>query len=164
MPLLNLLRPSLVLFAVALALACLGIVLYNVALSSLAAGIAGAQLCASRTRARMNASAAKHGAQPQRLPIGEAFVDHDVGHRQRQQRGAGQFRRRRARRLPRHGDQTVHEERHDRRGQRRKRKIAIARIEDQPERRLHRQQHDGDQQHAGGQRERIAYALRAQAR
>jgi hypothetical protein len=37
--LLNLLRPSLVLFAVALALTCLGIVLYNIALSSLAAGL-----------------------------------------------------------------------------------------------------------------------------
>lgn len=36
---LNFLRPSLVLFAVALALTCLGIVLYNVALSSLAAGL-----------------------------------------------------------------------------------------------------------------------------
>ncbi len=35
----NLLRPSLVLFAAALALACLGIVLYNVALSSLATGL-----------------------------------------------------------------------------------------------------------------------------
>lgn len=37
--LLNLLRPSLVLFAVALALSCLGIVLYNIQLSSLAAGL-----------------------------------------------------------------------------------------------------------------------------
>jgi hypothetical protein len=37
--LLNLLRPSLILFAVALALTCLGIVLYNIALSSLAAGL-----------------------------------------------------------------------------------------------------------------------------
>jgi hypothetical protein len=36
---LNLLRPSLVLFAVALALTCVGIVLYNVALSSFAAGL-----------------------------------------------------------------------------------------------------------------------------
>ena len=35
----NLLRPSLVLFAVALALTCLGIVLYNIALSGLAAGL-----------------------------------------------------------------------------------------------------------------------------
>jgi hypothetical protein len=35
----NLLRPSLVLFGVALALTCLGIVLYNVALASLAAGL-----------------------------------------------------------------------------------------------------------------------------
>lgn len=37
--LVNLLRPSLVLFALALAAACFGIVLYNVALSSLAAGL-----------------------------------------------------------------------------------------------------------------------------
>jgi hypothetical protein len=37
--LLNLLRPSLVLFAVALALTCIGIVLYNIQLSSLAAGL-----------------------------------------------------------------------------------------------------------------------------
>lgn len=37
--LLNLLRPSLVLFAIALAVICLGVVLYNVALSSLAAGL-----------------------------------------------------------------------------------------------------------------------------
>jgi hypothetical protein len=36
---LNLLRPSLVLFAPALAAACLGIVLYNVVLSSLAVGL-----------------------------------------------------------------------------------------------------------------------------
>jgi hypothetical protein len=36
---LNLLRPSLVLFAVALAVACIGIVLYNVALSALAFGL-----------------------------------------------------------------------------------------------------------------------------
>jgi hypothetical protein len=36
---LNLLRPSLVLFAVALSLACLGAVLYNAALSSLAIGL-----------------------------------------------------------------------------------------------------------------------------
>jgi hypothetical protein len=36
---LNLLRPSLVLFAVALAAACLGIVLYNVGLSGLAFGL-----------------------------------------------------------------------------------------------------------------------------
>jgi len=35
----NLLRPSLVGFALALALTCLGIVLYNIALSSLAAGL-----------------------------------------------------------------------------------------------------------------------------
>jgi hypothetical protein len=35
----NLLRPSPVLFGVALALTCLGIVLYNVALASLAAGL-----------------------------------------------------------------------------------------------------------------------------
>ena len=37
--LLNLLRPTLVIFAVALAAACLGVVLYNVALSSLAIGL-----------------------------------------------------------------------------------------------------------------------------
>jgi len=36
---LNLLRPSLVLFALALALACFGIVLYNIALSALAFGL-----------------------------------------------------------------------------------------------------------------------------
>ncbi len=36
---LNLLRPSLVLFAVALALACFGVVLYNIALSALAIGL-----------------------------------------------------------------------------------------------------------------------------
>ena len=36
---LNLLRPSLLLFALALATACFGIVLYNIALSSLAAGL-----------------------------------------------------------------------------------------------------------------------------
>jgi hypothetical protein len=36
---LNLLRPTLVLFAVALAAACCGLVLYNVGLSSLAAGL-----------------------------------------------------------------------------------------------------------------------------
>ena len=36
---LNLLRPSLMLFGVALAAACCGIVLYNVALSALAAGL-----------------------------------------------------------------------------------------------------------------------------
>ncbi|MSO67519.1 MAG: hypothetical protein EXR03_09440 [Pseudolabrys sp.] len=36
---LNLLRPSLVLFTLALAAACFGIVLYNIALSSLAAGL-----------------------------------------------------------------------------------------------------------------------------
>ena len=36
---LNLLRPSLLLFAVALAAACCGVVLYNVGLSSLAAGL-----------------------------------------------------------------------------------------------------------------------------
>ena len=36
---LNLLRPSLVLFAVALAIACFGIVLYNIALSALAFGL-----------------------------------------------------------------------------------------------------------------------------
>lgn len=36
---LNLLRPSLVLFALALAAGCFGIVLYNIALSSLAAGL-----------------------------------------------------------------------------------------------------------------------------
>ncbi len=35
----NLLRPSLVLFAVALAAACFGIVLYNIALSALAIGL-----------------------------------------------------------------------------------------------------------------------------
>jgi len=37
--LVNLLRPSLVVFAVALALSCLGIVLYNIQLASLAAGV-----------------------------------------------------------------------------------------------------------------------------
>ena len=37
--LVNLLRPSLVVFAVALALTCLGIVLYNIQLSALAAGL-----------------------------------------------------------------------------------------------------------------------------
>ena len=36
---LNLLRPSLVLFAVALCIACFGIVLYNIALSALAFGL-----------------------------------------------------------------------------------------------------------------------------
>ena len=36
---LNLLRPSLVLFAVALTLACFGLVLYNIALSALAVGL-----------------------------------------------------------------------------------------------------------------------------
>jgi hypothetical protein len=36
---LNLLRPSLVLFAIALSITCLGIVLYNIALSALAAGL-----------------------------------------------------------------------------------------------------------------------------
>jgi hypothetical protein len=36
---LNLLRPTLVLFALALAAACLGLVLYNVGLSSLAVGL-----------------------------------------------------------------------------------------------------------------------------
>jgi hypothetical protein len=37
--LVNLLRPSLVVFAVALALTCFGIVLYNILLASLAAGV-----------------------------------------------------------------------------------------------------------------------------
>jgi hypothetical protein len=37
--LLNFVRPSIALFALALALACLGVVLYNVALSGLAAGL-----------------------------------------------------------------------------------------------------------------------------
>ena len=37
--LLNLLRPSLVLFAVALAATCMGLVLYNVGLAALAAGL-----------------------------------------------------------------------------------------------------------------------------
>src|SRR5581483_5267257 len=37
--LLNLLRPSLVLFGAALAFTCMGVVLYNVALASFAAGI-----------------------------------------------------------------------------------------------------------------------------
>ena len=41
---LNLLRPSLVLFAAALAAACFGVVLYNVGLSSLAAGLLGLSL------------------------------------------------------------------------------------------------------------------------
>jgi hypothetical protein len=36
---LNLLRPSLVLFAVALSIACLGVVLYNASLSALALGL-----------------------------------------------------------------------------------------------------------------------------
>jgi hypothetical protein len=36
---LNLLRPSLVLFAIALAATCMGVVLYNVALAGLAAGL-----------------------------------------------------------------------------------------------------------------------------
>ena len=36
---LNLLRPSLLLFAVALAMACLGVVFYNIVLSSLAFGL-----------------------------------------------------------------------------------------------------------------------------
>jgi hypothetical protein len=36
---LNLLRPSLVLFAAALAVACLGVVFYNIVLSSLAVGL-----------------------------------------------------------------------------------------------------------------------------
>jgi hypothetical protein len=36
---LNLLRPTLVLFAVAVAIACVGVVLYNVVLSSLAIGL-----------------------------------------------------------------------------------------------------------------------------
>jgi hypothetical protein len=36
---LNLIRPSLVLFAVALALTCMGVVLYNVGLAGLAAGL-----------------------------------------------------------------------------------------------------------------------------
>ena len=36
---LNLLRPTLVLFAAALAIACIGVVLYNVVLSSLAIGL-----------------------------------------------------------------------------------------------------------------------------
>jgi hypothetical protein len=36
---LNLLRPSLVLFATALSIACLGVVFYNIALSSLAIGL-----------------------------------------------------------------------------------------------------------------------------
>lgn len=36
---LNLLRPSLVLFATALAIACFGVVLYNIALSALAIGL-----------------------------------------------------------------------------------------------------------------------------
>jgi len=36
---LNLIRPSLVLFAVALALTCIGVVLYNVGLAGLAAGL-----------------------------------------------------------------------------------------------------------------------------
>ena len=35
----NLLRPALLLFAVALALACMGVVLYNIVLSSLAIGL-----------------------------------------------------------------------------------------------------------------------------
>jgi len=36
---LNLLRPSLLLFAVALSISCLGVVLYNVGLSGLAVGL-----------------------------------------------------------------------------------------------------------------------------
>jgi hypothetical protein len=36
---LNLIRPSLVLFAVALAATCMGVVLYNVGLAGLAAGL-----------------------------------------------------------------------------------------------------------------------------
>jgi hypothetical protein len=41
---LNLLRPSLVLFAAALAATCFGVVLYNIGLSSLAAGLLGLSL------------------------------------------------------------------------------------------------------------------------
>ena len=75
---LNLLRPSLVLLAVALALACLR----HRALQHRAVGAgvrpAGAQPGASRTRARVNASAASAAHRPQRLPVRKTFVERDV--------------------------------------------------------------------------------------
>ncbi len=49
----HLLRPTLVIFALALAAAQMGVVLYNGMLASLAIGLLLLQLCASRTRTRL---------------------------------------------------------------------------------------------------------------
>ncbi len=84
-PRVNLLRPSLVLFGLALAVACMGVVFYNVGLASLAVGLLHPQPGASRTRVSVSAKAGQRRAQPQRLPVRQALVGYDIDDRQRQQ-------------------------------------------------------------------------------
>ena len=59
----------------------LGIVLYNVVLSALAIGVADPQPGAARARSQSKGQREQRRAEPQRLPVGEAFVDHDIGRR-----------------------------------------------------------------------------------
>ena len=72
-------------------LACFGVVLYNIA--PVGARRSGCWCSALRVAhpSQTERERGERRAQPERLPVGEAFIEHDVRHRQRQHAGGGPF-------------------------------------------------------------------------
>src|SRR5262249_51442839 len=128
---LNLIRPSLLLFAVAMVAAAFGIVLYNIGASGLAAALLLLSLLRAPQAPQSEREAEKHGAKPKRLPIREALVRDDIEHASSQQRRDGGFRRAAAAGTP-GACERQRKQRHQRRRHRSEGEIAVAGIEHEP--------------------------------
>jgi len=85
---LNLLRPSLVLLAAGLAVACLGVVLYNIVLSSLAIGLLLLKLRASANLSQTEGNRRRAPRKSTALAVRHGFIEQNVRHRQRQDQRA----------------------------------------------------------------------------
>ena len=92
---LNLLRPSIVLCAVAARRRGFGIVLYNAALSALAVALLILSLARPAPAAELNATRQQAAREPQRLPVGERLVPDDEDRAQHEHRGRHRFGQRR---------------------------------------------------------------------
>ncbi len=120
--------------------------------------IAAPQSGAPRACHRVSASANRPAANHSRLPVGEALVDDDIARRDRKRRRHGGLcRRGLGSQPPWRGDQ---QQRDDCPGEWREREISIARIENQPERSLHRENGERDQRKPQRPRKPAVWPLR----
>ncbi len=134
--LLNLLRPSVIFWGLALLAGGAGIVLYNTALSALAAAMLIAQPGAARARSKLNAKSARAAANHSACQLPSvSFQTMKMAHNKSAAAAIVSARPRAPTQSRSHIKGQQRERQHGR-GHRRKREIAIARIERQRERRL----------------------------